>query len=56
MLIVDKIKIFYHQTFVLHEREYEKQIDIPGECVLFFSKNSLIYCHPSPAVETSFRH
>ena len=56
MLIGDKITIFHYQTFVLHEREYEKQIDIPGEYVLFFTKNSLIYCHPSPVVETLSRH
>ena len=41
ILIVGKIKIFQYQTFALYERKYEKEIDIPGECVLFLTKNNL---------------
>ena len=39
--ILDKIKIFQYQTFVLYEMEYEKLIDIPGKYMLFLTKNEL---------------
>ena len=32
--------MFQYQIFVLYEREYEKQIDILGECVLFWQKTT----------------
>ena len=43
-------------SFVLYERKYEKQIDIPGERVLFLTKNNLIHCHSSPAAATLSQH
>ena len=38
---MDKFKIFQHQTFILYEREYEKQKDIPGKRVSFLTKKQL---------------
>ena len=33
--------MFQHQTFILYEREYEKQKDIPGKRVSFLTKKQL---------------